>query len=153
MMSRFDLAPSAGCATAGSGPSGRRVLLVDDHEDTVESLSDLLALHGHQVSGYRDGLSALAGAIRWRPDVAILDLGLPDMDGWTLARRIRAEPWGRQTLLIAVTGWAGEEYRRQSMAAGFDHYFIKPTAPDDLFAAIEGVAAYPTTAVALSTAG
>jgi DNA-binding response OmpR family regulator len=153
MMIRLDRAPSAGCAPARSGSSARRVLVVDDHEDTVESLSDLLAMHGHHVSAYRDGLSALAGANRWRPHVAILDLGLPDMDGWTLARQIRAETWGREILLIAMTGWAGEEYRRRSIEAGFDRYFIKPASLDALFAAIECAAAGPTTDVAPEAAG
>jgi CheY-like chemotaxis protein len=130
------LAPSAGSSAADSGPTGRRVLLVDDHEDTVESLADLLRLHGHQVIGFRDGAAALAAASQWRPDVAILDLGMLAMDGFTLARRLRGEPWGKDIFLIALTGWAGEDYWRRSMEAGFDQFFVKPASLDALFAAI-----------------
>lgn len=118
--------------------AGRLVLVVDDERDAADALATLLRLHGFRVLTTYDGPAALVAADESPPDVAILDLGMPGMDGFELARRIRARPWGAGVRLIARTGWAGDEYRRRSLEAGFEHFLIKPVGLDILFAAIDG---------------
>ncbi|HET7636049.1 MAG TPA: ATP-binding protein [Candidatus Limnocylindria bacterium] len=104
----------------------RRVLVVDDNADAADSLAELLELVGNEARTARDGESALATARSLRPDVILLDIGLPGMSGHDVARAIRAEPWGRDVLLIALTGWGQAEDRARSSAAGFDHHLVKP---------------------------
>jgi CheY-like chemotaxis protein len=113
---------------------------VDDHRDSADSLSRMLGLHGHRVTTAYDGPGALVAATESWPDVAVLDLGMPGMDGHELARRLRAQPRGEEVVLIALTGWEGEEYRRLSGEAGFDRFLVKPVSLDALIAAVEGVA-------------
>lgn len=120
--------------------TSRRILVVDDHRDSADSLAIALRLLGYQVWTAHDGPSALAVADEWQPNIGILDIGMPGMDGYQLARRLRATPWGRDILLIALTGWAGEEYQRLSRGAGFDHYFPKPVLLESLLEAIRSVA-------------
>jgi two-component system CheB/CheR fusion protein len=108
----------------GAGP-GRRVLVVDDNRDAAESLAVLLRAAGHQVETANDGNAALAAARRFVPTAVLLDIGLPGMDGYEVARQLRREP-GRPPLLVAITGYGQEEDRRQALAAGFDEYLVKP---------------------------
>jgi two-component system CheB/CheR fusion protein len=103
-----------------------RVLVVDDCPDTTDTLRVLLSLWGHQVVVCRDGPTALAAAADHRPQVALLDLGLPKMDGYEVARRIRILPGMRSALLVAITGYADEKHQKGAGAAGFDYYLAKP---------------------------
>src|SRR5262249_2365002 len=104
----------------------RRILGVDDNVDSASSLATLLELSGHETRTVHDGLSAVDEALAFAPDVILLDLGLPGIDGYEAARRIRAQPGGRAILIVAVTGWGQEEDRRRSREAGFDHHMVKP---------------------------
>ena len=92
----------------------------------------LLEFAGHQTWQARDGVEAIAMAERVRPDVVLLDIGLPRMNGYEACRRIRQEPWGKDLVLVALTGWGQEEDRRQSIDAGFDAHVIKPVDHDAL---------------------
>lgn len=103
-----------------------RVLVVDDSEDIAESLGRLLSLHGCEVHLAFDGESAFRMAGSIRPDFAVLDIGLPGMNGYQVAEAIRNQPWGRDIVLIAVTGWGRANDRRRSAEAGFDHHLVKP---------------------------
>ena len=106
--------------------SGLRVLVADDNEDAVESAAMVLAINGNDVQLASDGLEAVEAAGRYRPDVVLLDIGMPKLNGFEACRRIRAEPWGKDMLLVAVTGWGQEEDRRRTAEAGFDAHFTKP---------------------------
>jgi CheY-like chemotaxis protein len=109
----------------GAGES-LRILVVDDNTDSASSLATLLELSGHETRMSHDGEGAVREAEAFEPDVVLLDIGLPGMDGHEAARRIRALPGGRQILLVAVTGWGQEHDRRRSREAGFDHHVVKP---------------------------
>ena len=109
-----------------SAPPGRRILIVDDNLDALESLATLLEMAGHEVLTAADGEVALAVAARSRPEVVLLDLGLPRLDGYEVGRRIRAEPWGTNMVLVALTGWGQAEDRRRTAEAGFDSHLVKP---------------------------
>jgi len=104
-----------------------RVLVVDDNLDSAESLGVLLRLVGAESYVVHDGASALRALGMFRPDLVLLDIGMPDMDGYEVARRIRQLPEYRDLVLIALTGWGQEQDRRRSAAAGFDHHLLKPT--------------------------
>ena len=110
----------------------RRVLVVDDNVDAAESIAMLLRLFGHQVRCEYDGRSALDAVRRYRPDVILLDIGLPEVDGYEVARQIREMDDLRGTHIVAVTGYAQEEDRKRSQAAGFDHHLTKPVDPEAL---------------------
>jgi PAS domain S-box-containing protein len=113
-------------------PQPCRVLIVDDNEDTVTSLSIMLRILGHEVHSARDGLQALETANSFRPDVVLLDIALPKLNGYEVARRIRQESWGKNMKLVALTGWGQEEDKRRSIEAGFDHHLTKPMEPTAL---------------------
>ena len=115
-----------------STSSARRVLLADDNRDGAESLSMLLELAGHEVHLAHSGAEALELAKQVRPDVAVLDIGMPELSGYEVAKRIRSEPWGAHMILIALTGWGQENDKRLAEAAGFDHHCTKPVDPDEL---------------------
>ena len=110
-------------------PGRRRVVVADDNKDSAESLFLMLRLVGNEVRTAHDGLEAFELVEAFRPDAALLDIGMPRLNGYEVARRIRAEPWGRRVLLIALTGWGQEEDRRRSSEAGFDHHLVKPVDP------------------------
>jgi len=107
-----------------------RILVVDDNRDSAESMALLLRLAGHTTSLAYDGRDALEFATVQAPDVVVLDIGLPGMDGYEIARRLRALPQTRDSLLIALTGYGQEEDLRRSRAAGFNEHFIKPVDID-----------------------
>ena len=111
---------------------GRRILIVDDNRDGANSLAMVLRMLGNQVFITYDGIAALQAAEAYRPDLVLLDIGLPRMDGHEVCRRIREEPWGADMLLVAVTGWGQAEDRRQSLEVGFDLHLVKPVNPSDL---------------------
>ena len=118
---------------AGVQP-GTRVLVVDDSVDTVESTARLLKLHGHEVQTACDASEAIAAALRWRPEFVLLDLGLPDIDGYQVALRIRQEASCQGTVLIALTGYGQPEDRQRSREAEIDHHLLKPVDPSELLA-------------------
>jgi CheY-like chemotaxis protein len=130
---------AGGGEESGASSLCRRILVVDDHPDSADTLSAVLDLLGHRVTTAYDGPSALEGAIEARPDVAVLDIGMPGMHGYELARRLRALPRGEEIVLIALTGWVGAKYRRLSREAGFDHFLAKPVSLDSLVGAIGSV--------------
>ena len=112
--------------TAGDTPSGLRVLLVEDDADLSRMLVEALVANGHEAHVAHDGPAGLAACAEFRPAVALLDIGLPGMDGHALAERLRALP-GMETLrIVAVTGYGDQSYRRRSRTAGFDRHLVKP---------------------------
>jgi len=127
-------APAAGEHALQPGPHGLRILIVDDNADAAAMLAMLLEASGHQVAVEHDARKGLARAQADQPDACLLDIGLPDMDGNELARRMRALPETAGTLLIAVTGYGQEADRQRTAAAGFDHHLVKPLDPKQLFA-------------------
>ena len=106
-----------------------RVLVVDDNRDAAESLNILLTAWGQDARVAHDALAALDIAEKFRPEVVLLDIGLPKLHGYDVARRLREQDWGRRCLIVAVTGWGQEADRQQSKAAGIDHHLIKPVEP------------------------
>lgn len=110
----------------------RRVLVVDDNRDAAESLALLLQLNGHETRLAYDGLEAVDLSVQFRPEVVLLDIGLPKLNGYEVAARIRALAGGDATLLIALTGWGHDEERQRSAQAGFDGHLVKPVFPDTL---------------------
>ena len=110
----------------------RRILVVDDNRDAAESLEMLLKLAGHETHIAHDGLEAVQTAAQVRPDLILLDIGLPKINGYEAARRIRNQPWGKSVVLVALTGWGQEEDRQKSRESGFDGHMIKPVDPDVL---------------------
>jgi signal transduction histidine kinase len=124
--------PLEGEATRpGWTASSRRILVVDDNQDAAECLAELLRIKGHDVRTAHDGLAAVDAAQVFRPAVVLMDLGMPGLNGYDAASRIR-ESHGGSVLLIAVTGWGQEDDRRRSREAGFSHHLIKPVDPDAL---------------------
>ncbi len=111
-------------------PAPMRVLVADDNKDAAEMLGMYLQTTGCEVVTAYDGSAALELAAQFRPDVALLDLGMPRLDGLAVARRLREEPWGRSIRLVALTGWGQEQDRKRSSEAGFDHHLVKPVAGD-----------------------
>jgi CheY-like chemotaxis protein len=105
---------------------------VDDNKDSAESLAMLLRLLGNDVRTVHDGRQALVVAAAYQPDLVLLDIGLPGIDGYEVARRLRSEPWTGNTTLVALTGYGGEDDRRQAQAAGFAHHLLKPVDFDSL---------------------
>jgi CheY-like chemotaxis protein len=116
----------------------RRILVVDDNVDVVETTTMLLSLSGHQVRSAKDGLQALHVATEFRPDVVLLDIGLPLMDGYEVARRLRQTPQTAGALLIALTGYGQQGDRQRGKDAGFDGHMLKPVDPHALARMIAG---------------
>jgi PAS domain S-box-containing protein len=110
----------------------RRILVVDDNRDSAESLATLLDLRGNEVQTAYDGVEAVEKAAVYRPDVILLDIGLPKMNGYNACRAIREQPWGKNIVMVALTGWGQDEDRRKSVAAGFDSHLVKPVDLDDI---------------------
>jgi len=109
-----------------------RILVVDDNRDGAESLAMLLTMMGHDTHVAFDGVAGIEAAERYRPDVVLLDIGLPKLNGYEACRRLRAQPWGKEIVIVAATGWGQDEDRRLSQEAGFDHHLVKPVDPEDL---------------------
>jgi len=130
-------APASGAVRNGNGASNKRILLADDNRDAAESLAILLRLEGHDVELAHDGSSALRSFELRRPDVALLDIGMPEANGYEVARKIRAAPDGAGVLLIAITGWAQDADKAESRAAGFDHHLTKPIEPEMLIGLLD----------------
>jgi CheY-like chemotaxis protein len=112
--------------------AGRRVLVVEDSRDAAASLRLLLEVLGYQVRVAYTGSAGLAEAAAWRPEVVVCDIGLPEMDGYEVARRLRRAPGLEGVLLVALTGYGRDEDRRRAFEAGFDHHLTKPADPEEL---------------------
>jgi PAS domain S-box-containing protein len=137
------------CSTAVQGPqkqegecklissSCSRILVVEDNQDCAASLGRLLKQLGHDIRTALDGLEAVQIAETFQPQVVLLDIGLPKINGYDVARRIRQQPWGRNLLLIAMTGWGQEEDKRRAWEAGFDHHLVKPANLKTLLGLLE----------------
>jgi signal transduction histidine kinase len=123
----------------------RRILVADDNSDAAGSLALRLELAGHEVRTAPDGLEALAIARTFQPEVVLLDLGMPAMDGYETARHLRRLAWGKQARLIALTGWGQQQDRLRTAEAGFDIHLVKPVSETDLFRAIAASQAVPVT--------
>ena len=121
-----------------AAPLRRRILIADDNQDAAESLSLLLQLVGHEVQVAHLGRAALSLAQVFRPDTALLDIGMPDLSGYEVAQILRREPWAMNIQLIALTGWGQDDDRRRALDAGFDHHLVKPVDPDQLVRLIAG---------------
>jgi signal transduction histidine kinase/CheY-like chemotaxis protein len=117
---------------AGSFAPRRRILVVDDNRDSATSLAMMLSLEGHDVRRAYDGVDALEIARQFHPEVVLLDIGMPRLDGYAVARELRGQLWARGVLLIAVTGWGQEEHKRRTSEAGFDGHLVKPVKPEVL---------------------
>ncbi len=125
-------APSQRMTLNGNAVTSKRILLADDNRDAAESLAIILRLEGHEVELAHDGAAALRAFEATRPHVALLDIGMPETNGYEVARQIRAVPDGKDVLLIAITGWAQDSDKASSRAAGFDHHLTKPIEPESL---------------------
>ena len=122
--------PEPGAATAPR--RSRRILVADDNRDSADSMAMLLRLAGNEVEIAYDGEEALRRADAFRPEVMLVDIGMPQLNGYEVAERLRAEPWGRELVLIAATGWGQEEDRRRTAETGFDAHLVKPVDHDAL---------------------
>jgi CheY-like chemotaxis protein len=120
-------------------PLVRKVLVADDNVDSADMEAALLAAVGCEVRTVYDGESTLREAERFRPDVVLLDIGMPDIDGHEVCARIRSQPWGGSVTLIAVSGWGQESDRRRSARAGFNMHLVKPVDPDALLRIVREV--------------
>ncbi|MDP2450402.1 MAG: PAS domain-containing protein [Polaromonas sp.] len=128
------VASPAATLPAPGPPQARTVLLADDNRDAVDVLAELLRMDGYLVHTANDGREAADLAMRLRPDVLVLDIGMPGLNGYEVARLVRAQPWGDRPLLIAATGWGQDDDRQKALAAGFNRHLTKPFDPQQLSA-------------------
>jgi CheY-like chemotaxis protein len=112
--------------------SHRRILIVDDNKDSADSLAMLLEITGNKTYMAHDGVEAVEAIEKHRPEVVLLDIGLPKLDGHEVCRRVREQPWGKDIVVIALTGWGQEDDRRKSEEAGFNGHLVKPVDYDKL---------------------
>jgi CheY-like chemotaxis protein len=122
-----------------NGPK-HRILVVDDLRDSAESMATMLGMMGHETYTAYDGLEALQVAAAFQPNIVLLDIGLPKVNGYEVAHHIREQPWGGNVALVALTGWGQEEDKRRSLEAGFDHHLTKPVAATALEKLLSGLA-------------
>ncbi len=130
-------APSPGDDVVDHGMP-HRILIADDNADSAESMGMLLRLMGNDVRIASDGLEAVEQAAAFQPDIVLMDIGMPRLDGYEAARRIRNQAWSRDTLLVAVTGWGPSDDHEEATAAGFDRHFTKPLDPAELRRLVSG---------------
>jgi signal transduction histidine kinase len=123
--------------------SVRRILIVDDYEDSAICLGLMLKIMGHETLTAHDGLEAVQAAATFRPDVMLLDIGLPKLNGYEVCRRIREQPWGERMVLIALSGWGQEEDKLRSKEAGFNFHMVKPVDPAALEKLLAGLLVTP----------
>ena len=116
----------------------RRILISDDNHDAADSMGMLLRAAGHDVEVVYNGLDALQVARRLQPEVMVLDIGMPGMNGYDLARAMRREPWSARTVIIALTGWGQDGDRQRSRGAGIDRHLVKPVERNVLEDAVLG---------------
>lgn len=116
-----------------------RILVVDDNHDSALSLAMMLSIMGHETRTAHDGESAVEAAEAFLPDVVLLDIGLPKLNGYEVAQRIRESPWGASMFLIAVTGWGQDEDRQRSSEVGLNVHMVKPIEPSELEKLLAGI--------------
>lgn len=134
--------PAALGPAAAPSPARRlRILVADDNRDAAHTLAMLLRLEGHEVRAVHDGVEALATGDEFAPQLVLLDIGMPLLDGYETARQIRQKPWGKQAHLVALTGWGQDADRRKATAAGFQDHLVKPAEPEALKAVIDRIVA------------
>ena len=138
---RSRMRPSRSDDALGAPHGQPRVLVVDDHADGATSMCRLLRVLGYDARQASDGLAGLDAAAEFRPDVVLLDIAMPRLSGYDVARRLRAEPWGKQMFLIAVTGWGQDSDKQRATDAGFDCHLTKPVAVAELTRALSSIAA------------
>jgi len=143
LVETLKLAPPKPTATEPAPTTARRILVVDDNQDSATTLAMLLKLSGHEVHTANDGLEAVEAAGTFRPHVVLLDIGLPNLNGYEVARQIREQPWGKDMVLVALTGWGQEESRQKSRDAGFNGHLTKPVDFPSLEKSIAGFASVP----------
>ncbi len=124
--------PPPSTAKAGDRSPRARILVADDNYDAAQSLALMLGIEGHDVRTASDGVEALRVAEEFRPQLVLLDIGMPRLDGYETARRLRERPWAGALLLFALTGWGQEEDRERARKAGFDRHLVKPVDPEAL---------------------
>lgn len=122
----------------GRGETAHRVLVIDDNRDSADTLAALLALEGIVVRSSFDALEGLRILEQWRPDAAVIDIGMPRLNGYALCRQVRSQPWGESMILVACTGWGQDRDRELSRSAGFDHHLVKPIELDELLDCLAG---------------
>ena len=141
MLANETMDPNPGHSTNSSDTalSRYRILVVDDNHDSALSLAMVLSIMGHETRTAHDGETALATAEEFHPDVVLLDIGLPKMNGYEVAQRIREKAWGTGMFLIAVTGWGQAEDRARSAEVGLNMHMVKPVEPSALQAVLAGL--------------
>jgi len=132
VLEESSVASHAGADGTQQSISQRRIVIVDDNRDSAESLAMLLEITGNQTFMAHDGLEAIDVIEQQRPEVALLDIGLPGLSGHEVCRRVREQPWGKDMVMIALTGWGQEDDRRKSVEAGFNGHLVKPVDYDNL---------------------
>jgi len=143
LVGTLELAPPEPTVSEPTPTTARRILVVDDNQDSATTLAMLLELSGHEVHTANDGLEAVEAAGTFRPHVVLLDIGLPNLNGYEAARQIREQPWGKDMVLVALTGWGQEESRQKSRDAGFNGHLTKPVDFPSLEKLIAGFASVP----------
>ena len=133
-------AASAEAAAPRADDHARRILVVDDNEDAATSLAMLLSMMGHETKTANDGIEAIEKAADFKPEVALLDIGMPRLNGYDTARRMRDADWGKDMLLVALTGWGQESDRARSIDSGFDAHLVKPVQAIDIEQLLRGTA-------------
>lgn len=148
-MSQFSASiESADLSSDVKAPARCRILIADDNVDAVDSMQMMLELLGNEVSVARDGLQAVEAASVFRPDIILMDLGMPRLSGYEATRCIKRQPWGASIVVVALTGWGQESDRQRSREAGCDHHLVKPVALSDLQALLDGASGERRTAAA-----
>jgi PAS domain S-box-containing protein len=132
VLNRPAVAPSSGTDVESESQPQRRVLVVDDNRDSADSLAMLMEITGNKAYLAHDGVEAVEAIEKHRPEVVLLDIGLPGLDGHEVCRRVREQPWGKDIVMIALTGWGQEDDRRRSEEAGFNGHLVKPVDYDKL---------------------
>lgn len=127
----------------GVSTGGCRILIADDNADAADSMGMMLRIMGNDVRIVYNGLEAIEEAAKFHPDVALLDIGMPQLNGYETARRLREYPWSKNLILIALTGWGQEDDKRKAAEAGFHQHFTKPVNPTELIKLISGLADTP----------
>ena len=115
----------------------RKILVADDNVDSASAWETLFTQRGHSVRVEHDGQTACDTAMQFRPHVAVLDIGMPRMSGHEVAREIRRQPWGKDILLLAISGWGEAKDKERAREAGFDHHRTKPADPEEIISLIE----------------
>jgi CheY-like chemotaxis protein len=138
-------APATVAVSSPTSLPGRCILIVDDNRDAAMSLASLMEITGNETHTAHDGQEAVEAAARLRPDVILLDIGLPKLNGFEACRQIRETPWGKTIVIVALTGWGQADDRRKSLEAGFDGHLVKPADYGELTRLLDALRSTQTT--------